>query len=97
LLIFSEKILSDEQYLYMAMDYFFTPNKDKFKKIYSVFLDRPKHLSYFITYQDDDSFDLSNFTEFSSMYETFKINKTNRVSRLILSIQLLIRIPRIRP
>jgi len=82
MLIFAEKILSDEQYLYIAMDYFFTPNEDKFKKLYSVLLDKPKHLSYFITYEDDDSFDLSNFKAFSSVYEIFKTNKMNETKSL---------------
>ena len=77
ILIFAEKILSDEQYLYIALDYFFSPSEDKFKKVYSVFLDRPKHLSYFITYEDDEIFNLSNFTAFSSIYEIFKANKIN--------------------
>jgi len=75
MLIFAEKILSDEQYLYMAMDYFFSPDENNFKKVYSVFLDKPKHLSYFITYENDDSFDLTNFTAFSSIYGIFKTNK----------------------
>jgi hypothetical protein len=82
MLIFAEKILSDEQYLYMALDFFFLPTEDKFKKVYSVFLDKPKHLSYFITYEDDDSFDLSNFTAFSSIYEIFKTNKINETRPL---------------
>jgi len=77
MLIFAEKILSDEQYLYIAMDYFFTPNEDKFKRVYSFFMDKPKYLSYFITYEADDSFDLSKFLAFSSIYEIFKINKMN--------------------
>jgi len=77
MLIIAKKILSDEEYLYMVMDYFFEPNEDKFKTIYSLSIDKPKHLSYFITYKDDDSFDLSNFTAFSSIYEIFKVNKIN--------------------
>jgi len=79
LLIFSEKILSNEQYLYTAMNYFFAPSEDKFKEIYSTFMDKPKHLSYFITYEDDDSFDLSNFTAFSSLYKIFKTNKIDEI------------------
>jgi hypothetical protein len=82
MLIFAEKILSDEQYLYIALDFFFTPTEDKFKKAYSVFLDKPKHLSYFITYEDDESFDLSNFASFSSIYEIFKANKINETRML---------------
>ena len=77
MLMFAEKILSDEQYLYKAMDYFFAPNEDKFKEIYSVFMDKPKYLSYFVTYEDDDSFDLTNFTAFSSIYGIYKTNKMN--------------------
>jgi len=78
MLIFTEKILSDEKYLYMAMDYFFTPNEDKFKEIYSFFLDKPKYLSYFVTYENNDDFDVSNFKAFSSEYEIFKTNKENK-------------------
>jgi hypothetical protein len=79
ILIFAEKILSNEGYLYITMDYFFAPNEDKFKNIYSILLDKPKYISYFITYEDDNSFDLSNFIAFSSLYEIFKTNKIDEI------------------
>jgi len=76
-LIFAEKFLNDEKYFYTVMDYFFTPDKDKFIEIYSVLLDKPKQLSYFVSYEDCDSFNLSNYTAFSPMYENYKENKMN--------------------
>jgi hypothetical protein len=75
MLIFAEKILSDEQYLFMVMDYFLMHSKDKFMDIYLAFMNNPKSLSYYVIYEDDNSLDMSNYLTFSSLYENFKINK----------------------
>jgi len=82
MLLFAERILSDDKYLYVAMNYFFTPVEEKFRDTYSAFMNNPKRLSYYIAYEDDDDFNLSGYTAFSSIYKNFGMNKMNEMKML---------------
>jgi hypothetical protein len=74
MLIFAEKLLSDDRQLYDAMDYFYKPNIEKFKKLYIELLSDHKYSSYFVTYEDGDIFDLKEYFSLSTFYENYKDN-----------------------
>jgi len=73
-LIFSEKLLSNEKFLYTAMDYFSIPTLEKFKDTYIDFLSEPKYTYYHVAYKDDYDEDLDGFSQLSLLYKNFIAN-----------------------
>ena len=78
ILIFTEKLLSAETFLYTVMDYFFMPDFEKFENVYTDFLFQPKYNSYYVTYESDENYNLGGFTPLPKLYETIINNIQNR-------------------
>ena len=67
ILIFTEKLLSDDGFLYTVMDYFSEPNFEKFKKVYIDFMSQQKYQSYFVSYENGEDYNFNTFSPLSML------------------------------
>ena len=74
LLILAEKLLTEDDYLFSVMSYYYSPDKEVFEKIYTDFIEKRKLSKYFICYEDAEDFDFSEYKPLSEIYNTFSEN-----------------------
>jgi len=74
LLVFVRYLITDENILFIAMNYFYTSEKNIFMDIYTSFVNNHKSSSYYISYIDADDFDHSNYLSLSELYHNFLDN-----------------------
>ena len=71
LLVFVRYLITDDNIIFTAMNYFCTSEKKIFIDIYSNFVDNHRSSNFYISYIDADDFDHSNYLSLSDLNNNF--------------------------
>ena len=74
LLIFTEKILTNDDYLITVLNYYNSPDKNAFESIYTDFMENKIFSDYFIIYEEAGYFDFCKYEPLSAIYNAYMEN-----------------------
>ena len=79
ILLFVKLVLTDEDYIFKAMNYFYRSKKEQFEEIYIKFLKNLENTDYFIGYEDGSDFNYSRYLSLSELYNNFVDNTKEKM------------------